>query len=751
MKKDQAKLFFEISRDLALTSSPNELLAVIVNYVNKPELQSAVLYSIEVDQVNSPQRMNMLASWGGTEEASLAAYRADLSNFALAQPWMEQPEKPLLVGDIATDKRLNKAVKANLSQVQTAAVASVPLRVADQRDGLLILNWSTPQRFDPDSEYLYGAIGVQIAAILRNWQLSKQLQFNKRSQETNRQLNRRLLALQSASATVTSSLDQSQILITLASAMVDLLEMDGCAMHEWLVEEAVIVLRASFCINPKVAEDPLNTAYKLEDFPLVKNVLLYGDIEQVVLSQEDIDPSELHYMQQNKIKTQIMLPMKFEEKVIGLVEVWDHRSERVCPEDLLELAQLLTNHAAIAIENARLYEQARQEISERKKTELALRESEARHRALLNAIPDVMIRRGRDGTYLDVHATNPADLLVPANELIGQRIDDLSSPPSPNLLHSIKQATKLALETGEMQVFDYQILLHGVVKDFEARTICSGQDEVISIIRDMTERKQLEAQLRQAHKMEAIGQLAAGIAHDFNNILTSILGYAELLGSDPTLSPAAQQDLQRILRQGERAAHLVRQILDFARTTDLRRQNINLEVLVEEIVTTLLDRTLPEEIYVALDVEPGDYRILADPVQIQQALINLALNARDAMPGGGNLFFSLSQLVLNDRKALPLPTMQSGEWIRLTVTDTGLGIRPDVLPNVFDPFFTTKEVGKGSGLGLAQVFGIVKSHQGHITIESRLAEGTSILIYLPALSSSESTPEFPNQVEAKQQ
>ncbi|MCB0209632.1 MAG: PAS domain S-box protein [Anaerolineae bacterium] len=797
--------------------------------------------------------MEILASWERSGGSKTVGHRVLLDDFPFARLWIDRPEEAVFVSDIATDPRVDVNTRQYINPYTVRAIVLIPLYLAGQWIGLLTLNWSEPQEFEPGVEYLYQAIGMQMAAILRNWHWVELIQaeargltqdnerfqvmvekssdmfglvsgegviqytspsikaimgfrpeeligrtvfefvhpdellplqeklkqlldklkqvietefrfrtadgewrylelrgqsflhlpeingiiFNARdvterkiSEAMNGELNRRLLTLQTASAMLTASLDSEQILVMLAHEMVNLLAMRGCAIHEWLVEETAIVLRTAFSLNKDAIIDPIGTIYKLSDFPMTEKVLLYGHIEQLWINQGDIHASELNYMEASNIQTQIMVPMKLKEKAIGLIEVWDTRGEHLYSEELLELAQLLANHATIAIENARLFEQAQQEIADRQRTEDALRQSEARNQALLNAIPDIMIRRKRDGTYLDVRA-NPNSSIVSAEDMIGKKVRDVipSSAPQSELM---MQATERALETGEMQVIEYQLVLHGETKDFEVRTVPSGQDEVISIIRDVTKEKQLEAQLRQAHKMEAIGQLAAGIAHDFNNILTTILGYAELLSIDPSLSEAAKQDLERILRQGQRAAHLVKQILDFARQSKIQKQYMDLKAQMQETITQLLDRTLPENISVDFTVKPGQYWITADPAQLQQVFINLALNSRDAMSQGGNLYFRLSQQIFTQEDALPLPEMTLGEWMQIIIADTGAGIYPNIVPYIFDPFFTTKEVGKGTGLGLAQVFGIIKNHKGHITVNSRVGEGTTFTIYLPS-------------------
>jgi nitrogen-specific signal transduction histidine kinase/ActR/RegA family two-component response regulator len=260
---------------------------------------------------------------------------------------------------------------------------------------------------------------------------------------------------------------------------------------------------------------------------------------------------------------------------------------------------------------------------------------------------------------------------------------------------------------------------------------------------DITEWKQAEAELRESEKqnrqqrrLAAIGQLAAGITHDFNNILTSIIGFAEILCLDLHLSLTAKQDLGQIIGQSERAARLIRQILDFSRSSAITRQPIDLKALLQETLS-LLTRTLPATIRLTLDIPAGEaqYIINTDSAQIQQAITNLVINARDAMPDGGELRLGLAQFTLRPSKRAPFPEMSPGNWLSLSVSDTGAGISAEHLTHIFEPFFTTKEPGQGTGLGLAQVYRIVKQHGGDIEVESQVGVGTTFTIYFPALSS----------------
>jgi PAS domain S-box-containing protein len=248
----------------------------------------------------------------------------------------------------------------------------------------------------------------------------------------------------------------------------------------------------------------------------------------------------------------------------------------------------------------------------------------------------------------------------------------------------------------------------------------------------LDELHQTQAQLVQQERLAAIGHLAAGIAHDFNNILAIITLYIDLSLHNPSLPPAIRDRLEVVSRQTNRAAHLVQQILDFSRRAVLQTRSLDLVSFLQEQIE-LWRRTIPESIKIHFSDEAINCIIKADPTRLQQIFTNLVLNARDAMPDGGDLRFSLKPLWLDSHDAPPLPDMSVGDWVKITVSDTGTGIPPAALAHIFEPFFTTKEPGQGSGLGLAQVYGIVKQYQGHIDVQSREGGGTTFTIYLPAL------------------
>ncbi len=264
---------------------------------------------------------------------------------------------------------------------------------------------------------------------------------------------------------------------------------------------------------------------------------------------------------------------------------------------------------------------------------------------------------------------------------------------------------------------------HGaVVRDAGGRPL-----KLIGTVQDITERRVLEEQLRQAQKMESVGLLAGGIAHDFNNLLQVILGNAEIALRDPTRHSA----LVEIKMAAERAAELTRQLLAFARRQPFQPSEVDLAELLVELVP-LLRRMLGDRVEIELDLAGPPQSVSADRTQLEQVLINLCINSRDAMPGGGSIRIGVRGVAADTPFRAQHPWAESGRYVEISVADTGSGMGPEVRSRAFEPFFTTKDLGQGTGLGLAVVYGIVQQHRGGVQLHSEPGKGTTFLAYLPA-------------------
>ena len=271
-----------------------------------------------------------------------------------------------------------------------------------------------------------------------------------------------------------------------------------------------------------------------------------------------------------------------------------------------------------------------------------------------------------------------------------------------------------------------------------------GRPASLVVARDISARKRLEEELRQAQKIEALGRLAGGVAHDFNNLLTAINGYAELLLSSLHPDDPLRTEVESILKAGQRAARLTQQLLAFGRRQVMELRVVDLNQVLEGL-SGMLRRLIREDIELALSLSPGLGHVRVDVAQMEQVIVNLVVNARDAMPSGGRLTLETINVDLGENEARVLPGLSPGRYVRLTVSDTGEGIPEEVREHLFEPFFTTKEV--GMGLGLASAYGIVRQFGGHIQVESEPGRGSTFHIYLPRVEEPLETPAEPPAVE----
>jgi len=267
---------------------------------------------------------------------------------------------------------------------------------------------------------------------------------------------------------------------------------------------------------------------------------------------------------------------------------------------------------------------------------------------------------------------------------------------------------------------------NAVLKKTQARL----EEKANLLLREMEDRQRLEVQLRQAQKMEIVGQLAGGIAHDFNNILLAILLHLELLQNDPAATPELREELKELEKEANRAAALTRQLLLFSRRQIMSMKALDLKDVLANL-SKMLRRLLGEHIHVTLQLGDAPLWVKGDEGMIEQVIVNLCVNARDAMPKGGNLIIGAQLVVVDDETAFVNPEAHAGKFACIYVTDSGFGISEEVLKRIFEPFFTTKDVGKGTGLGLATAYGIVKQHLGWLEVTSVVGKGSTFRVFIP--------------------
>jgi PAS domain S-box-containing protein len=372
------------------------------------------------------------------------------------------------------------------------------------------------------------------------------------------------------------------------------------------------------------------------------------------------------------------------------------------------------------------------DVTARKRAEADLRASEARYRFLTENATDMMVRTDLAGRRRYLSPACREILGYEPDELIGTRLVDDVHPD--DLAAAASGLDALTSGRADHETISYRVphkAGHWVWLEARRRLVRDADGnplEVISVVRDITERVQLEERLRQSQKMEAVGQLTGGVAHDFNNLLTVILGNAELLTENPG-DPAQTSALARqILETAERGAELNQKLLAFGRRQSLKPERLRIDQIVDDMLP-LLHRALGEHIALKVELGSGQHRALSDRTLLESAILNLVVNARDAMPQGGTLTITTGERSAGPGEG-PLPIGQ--EVVFVTIADTGTGMSPEVMARAFEPFFTTKDVGKGTGLGLSMVYGFAQQTGGHVSIRSREGEGTAVTILLPS-------------------
>lgn len=441
-----------------------------------------------------------------------------------------------------------------------------------------------------------------------------------------------------------------------------------------------------------------------------------------------------------------------------------HGRNQPCPDDTCPLRQVVASGEEITMEHVHRDEQGRLrnvevhcypikdsqgqvryvieyalDITERIKAERSLKESEERYRNTFEASPDAIIISDLEGMIL--REVNPGFTALTGyqrDEVLGRRLLDLDLVPNRMEFHRARQLLK---EVGRLDDFEFTFRTKGGQL---RRALASsrpltyeGRQCLVSIVKDITplkeaeqEKLRLEAQLMQARKLEAVGTLAGGVAHDFNNLLQVISGYTQLLLAEEGLDPDMKEHLSKISKSAANAVELVRQLLAFSGKLKSHKEPTDLNQRVKSTVN-LLRRTIPRMIEIELDLEPNLPRIMADPTQMDQIIINLVRNASDAMPEGGRVTIRTRKVTLKPEQCQQLPGLEPGPYLRMQVSDTGHGIPEEVVSQIFDPFFTTKEQDKGIGLGLSSAYGVVENHGGRILCHSRPGQGSVFTIYLP--------------------
>ncbi len=450
--------------------------------------------------------------------------------------------------------------------------------------------------------------------------------------------------------------------------------------------------------------------------------------ELILKSEQQLSPDAVPFGDVARPSASIIVvPIRNKDAVLGILSVQSYAMKAYDQRDLQAL-QTLADHCGGALERIR--------------AEQALRSSEVRFHSIWENSVDGMRLTDENGTIIAVNEAYCRMVGAPREDLEGKPFCIVYAETQNQFEVLEKYRARFQQREIEKTLTRRLTFRNGKTVDLEDTNsfieVPGQKPLLLALFRDITQQKRLEDELRHSQKMESVGQLAGGIAHDFNNILTVIQGHSSLLQLDRMLTPKTRESIQQISHVADRAANLTRQLLTFSRKQVIQPKNLDLNEIVSNM-TKLLQRVLGEDISLQVSFNSKLPIIRADPGMIEQILMNLAVNSRDAMPRGGKLFVQTSSIELT---ASVLPSdCKPGRYVCLKVRDTGCGIPKEIQPRVFEPFFTTKDVGKGTGLGLATVYGIVKQHQGWLEMQSEVGVGTTFKIYLPAVVAKEDMPE----------
>jgi PAS domain S-box-containing protein len=515
--------------------------------------------------------------------------------------------------------------------------------------------------------------------------------------------------------------EAARIIVQVAQEMVG---WDSCSLDIFLPDHSGIqtVLTMDTLGGPPVDVPP---AYP-DGPPSTMALRVLQEGAQFILREPEPGPTDglIPFGNNRRSASLMFVPIRYGTHTGGILSIQSYTPFAYKPADL-DILQALADQCGGALERLRV--------------ERALRESQAQL-ARAEALSLVMTAHlSLDGRWIKVPPSLCHLLEYTEAELLAMSADDITHPQDRDA--DLRQRARLVRGEGRSYDLEKRLLRrHGapVWIYFSCSTVQDATGRplyLLAYLRDVTERKSLEDQLRQAQKMEAVGQLAGGIAHDFNNLLTAIQGNTELLLTALEARDPRRMDVLEIARAAHRAATLTRQLLAFSRKQVLQPRIVSLNAVVTDL-TTMLRRIIGEDVELQVDLEPTLGRVLADAGQLEQVITNLAVNARDAMPKGGRLTLrtrnlSAQDVPPGDPEAPPL----LGDLVALAVADNGTGMDERTQARLFEPFFTTKELGRGTGLGLATVYGIVRQSGGHIRVNTRLNEGTTFTVYLPRVES----------------
>ena len=503
-------------------------------------------------------------------------------------------------------------------------------------------------------------------------------------------------------------------------------KLEYVAGYGYTEKEGETLERAAFHLDNPASKGPMVRAFR-EQKPFLLN-----DIRR---NEADLSERTRRFIEEMGVVSLICVPIVYKTRSLGVLAVDNIKSQKPLTQSDLGLLLGVASQTAVGVFNAMSYQR--------------LQESEKKYRELVENANSLILRVDTEGRIRFINEFAQRRLEVEEKEILGKDLRgtllrsgeaemqvflDLVEALCREPDRPVVQETETALRTTGETVWiawTYRPIVGGDGRIGEI--LCIGND-ITELKAAEKENKQLEQQLLEAQKMEAIGTLAGGIAHDFNNILQAILGYTQILLLGRPSGDKDRGKLEAIDRSARSASELTKRLLIFGRKVESQLRPVDLNQEVVQVVR-MLERTIPKMIGIRHDLADGLGIINADTVQLEQIMMNLGINARDAMPDGGVLRFETTNVILDEAFCRGQPSLRPGAYVQLSVSDTGHGMGSEILEHIFEPFFSTKETGRGTGLGLAMVYGIVKNHGGIITCESEVGRGTTFRLYFPSLES----------------
>jgi signal transduction histidine kinase/CheY-like chemotaxis protein len=622
--------------------------------------------------------------------------------------WVIGTRAPLLIPDNVLENITELGIEAIDRPSQS--LLAVPMLVGERAIGVITL-----QDYDQANVYnethldLLTTFAAQATIALENARLFSEVQ-----QQANH-----LATLHEVDMAISTRLEPAALYETIVERASDLLKCDIANLFLWDSAAQEYVGLASYGAN---GESVSGERFAKHSSAIMPELLERPQPIAIhdVAHDNRVLPA---WRQRFGARALLVVPLIYRESVSGFLTLLDTKEPRHWNQAEIGLAESLAAQTSIALENARLHGETTSLLRKtREQTQQVRRimDTVSDGVMLLNADHLVVLANPVAQEYLTVLTDDGLD--APLTHLDGQPIEKLLAPPAKGMRHH-----ELVVHEPDHSVFEVMA---------QSMEVGPQAGSWVLVLRDVTEQRERQEYLQAQERLATVGQLAAGIAHDFNNIMAVIVLYSQMLLRESQLGEKAQGRLTTIYEQAIRASELIGQILDFSRRSVMERRPADLLAFLKELLR-LLERTLPESIAIELQHDESDYIVHADLTRLQQVIMNLALNARDAMLDGGALRLGVSRLTIEPGQTRPLPDISSGNWIKLTVSDTGTGIPSHLLRHIYEPFFTTKEQGQGTGLGLAQVYGIVKQHDGFINVSSQVGQGTTFTIYLPAAKLSE--------------